>query len=100
MERKPLESSVVRTILRYLRSLPSCKAVKVPGTYRAGTPDILGCLNGRAFVLEVKRPGGRATALQEAELSAWKQAGALAGVVRSVEDVRKLLGGENRAQAN
>ena len=58
---------------------------------QAGTPDLLGCLNGRAFAIEVKRPGGKATPLQLHELSQWAAAGAVAGVATSVEEAEGLL---------
>lgn len=80
--------------MRYLNSLPGCYAVKTRGDYRqGGQPDILGSYQGRVLALEVKRPGGRATPLQLATLAKWRQAGAVAGVVRSVEEVKNLMGG-------
>jgi hypothetical protein len=42
-------------------------------------------------MLEVKRPGGKATPLQVAELRKWGRAGAIVGIVESVDDVRALL---------
>ena len=90
----PLESSITKSILKYLNGLPGCYAVKTRGDYRqAGQPDILGCYQGRTLALEVKRPGGKATPLQLATLAKWRQAGAVAGVVYSVEEVKKLLEG-------
>jgi hypothetical protein len=66
--------------------------VKTHGSvYSAGQPDLLGCYQGRTLALEVKRPGGRPTKLQLATLEKWRNAGAIAAVVRSVEDVRELL---------
>ena len=57
----------------------------------AGTPDLLACLDGRFLALEVKRPGKSATRLQEVELARWLAAGAVAGVVTSVDDLEALL---------
>lgn len=57
----------------------------------AGTPDLLACLDGRFLALEVKRPGKRATRLQAVELGRWAAAGAVAGVVTSVEELEALL---------
>ena len=64
-----------------------------------GTPDILGCRpDGQAFALEAKAPGGEApyydhieTLKQHLELMAWKRAGALVGVIRSVEDAEYVV---------
>jgi hypothetical protein len=49
--------------------------------------------DARAFYLEVKTGTGRLTADQKAFLVAMKARGALAGVVRSVQDAREILGG-------
>lgn len=59
-----------------------------------GTPDLIGCVNGRAFVLEVKRPGQRPRRIQEYELEQWRKAGAIAGVVTSVEEALAVVFGE------
>jgi hypothetical protein len=57
----------------------------------AGDPDITGCINGRHFEFEVKRPGEQPTPLQARRLSEWRSVGALAAAVTSVADVRVLL---------
>lgn len=105
----PLERTVTTTILKYLNSLPRCYAIKTHGNaYSSGQPDILGCLDGQAFALEVKRPKPMqdapvesrkalwralgATPLQVAMLEKWERSGAIVGVVRSVEDVERVLG--------
>jgi hypothetical protein len=58
-----------------------------------GFSDLFGFRAGdaRAFFLEVKTPIGRATAEQRAFVDAMQRRGALAGVVRSVEDARGML---------
>ncbi|WP_447983800.1 VRR-NUC domain-containing protein [Nitrospira sp. Nam74] len=79
-------------ILEYLNDLPSCYARKCwGGPYGGGWPDILGAFRGYALALEVKTPTGKVTKLQVQEIHAWTQAGAISGVVRSVEDVQTLL---------
>ena len=47
----------------------------------------------RAFYLEVKTATGRPTKDQLAFIAAMKKRGALAGIVRSVEDARRVLAG-------
>lgn len=91
--RKVKESVIVSEILRELNSIPGCYAVKIHGDpyLRKGTPDILGSYRGHAFALEVKRPGGKPTTLQIHELGKWMEAGALIGVVSSVEDAKRAL---------
>lgn len=72
------------------------KVIKVHGGpfTPTGTPDLVGCVNGRAFVLEVKRPGQRPRRIQEYELEQWRKAGAIAGVVTSVEEALTVVFGE------
>lgn len=57
-----------------------------------GSSDILGVLAGGQMVcLEVKRPGGKATAHQVAWLAEMKALGALVGVVTSMEEAIEML---------
>ena len=90
----PMEKSIVAGILKYLNGLPGCHAVKTHGSaYSGGQPDVDACYKGQTIKLEVKRPGKQATALQEAVLAQWKAAGAIVGVVTSVEEVRAIMEG-------
>jgi hypothetical protein len=58
----------------------------------AGQPDILGQLvDGRLLAVEVKRPSGRVRPEQEAFLARVLRHQGVAGVVRSVDDVERLL---------
>lgn len=59
----------------------------------AGFSDLFGHRAGdaRAFYLEVKTPTGRATAQQLAFVAAMQKRGALAAVVRSVDEARAAL---------
>jgi len=87
------EKSIVNSILKYLNSLPQCRAEKTwgGGYGNAGKPDITGCLNGRRFELEVKVPGGKPTPLQKVTLEQWKEAGAIVAVVHSVDEVKEIM---------
>ncbi len=88
----PTEKSIVQSILYYLNNLPKCRAIKFQGTIRKhGEPDIFCCYHGRMILLEVKRPDGEPTPLQEVTLQLWRNAGAVAEVVSSVNDVKKIL---------
>ena len=66
---------------------------------RSGLPtgfsDLFGhrAKDARAFYLEVKSIKGRATAEQDAFMAAMQARGAIAGVVRSIQDARLLLAG-------
>ncbi|MDX5091623.1 VRR-NUC domain-containing protein [Lactobacillus crispatus] len=89
------ESLIQGSILRYLNSLPGCYAINNHGnSYQgAGRPDIFASYNGRFLAFEVKNESGKPTKLQIHELSKWEAAGAVAGIVRSVDDVKKLIEG-------
>jgi hypothetical protein len=91
------ERAIVKAILAYLNGQPGCLARKRwgGGMGVVGDPDIDACVRGRSVQLEVKRPGERPTPLQLKRLEEWRRAGAVAAVVNSVADVRRLLQ-ENR----
>lgn len=57
----------------------------------AGDPDLYGCLNGRAFAIEMKRPGEKPTKLQEQRLREWATAGAYVGIAHSAEEMLGIL---------
>ena len=92
MKNIPLERTIVDKIKKYLMSLPSCYVIKTHGSrFGSGQPDLIGCCQGRTLALEVKRPGGKPTTLQLKTLDKWRDAGAIAGVVYGVEDVKDLM---------
>ena len=87
------ESTIVKNILRYLNDTPDCRAERRHGgTYGTrGRPDVTACYKGRRLELEVKANNKKPTILQEKELQAWRDAGALAAVVWSVEEVQEII---------
>lgn len=56
-----------------------------------GSSDLIGIFKGRFLALEVKMHGKKPTPEQENFLRAVRENGGIAGVVRSIDDVRKLL---------
>lgn len=58
---------------------------------KAGVPDIIACLNGRFVGIEVKRPGGVISPLQQYNIDEIHKSGGVAFVAYSVEDVREQL---------
>ena len=91
------EAAVVRAIMAWLKSQPGVLVRKLHGSEFAvaGDPDLYGSWRGKFFTFEVKRPGGPGpTPLQKLRLEEWRKAGAVVGVVRSVDDVRALLEGQ------
>ena len=95
MANYPKEKTIENTIRSFLKSI-GAKIIKIHGSAftQAGIPDLIGCYAGRTLAFEVKKPGGRLTKLQDHELAEWRKAGAIAGKVESVEDVKNLLKGE------
>lgn len=88
------ESAIVKSILSYLKALPECFAWKEHGGMygTAGIPDIICCIGGKFYGFEVKTERGKPTALQEATMRKIRAAGGIAVVVRSVADVKAVLG--------
>lgn len=93
------EATIQKAILRWLRTRPQSFTVKLAaGPYSVpGLPDVLHLEGGQAYFFEVKAPGGRATPLQAATLEQLAKAGAVAALVRSVADVKAILGGDVHA---
>lgn len=100
----PPESTITAAILKKLKAVPGGYALKIHGSefQRAGVPDILfWCASiGSAsqddeclpFAFEVKRPGCKASPIQEVQFERMKRAGVITAVVRSVDEVRVILG--------
>lgn len=87
------EADIVKAILRYLKTVPKCFFWKEHGGMygTAGIPDIIACINGRFYGFEVKTEDGRTTKLQESTIRKIKNAGGIALVVRSVDEVKAVI---------
>ena len=81
---KKTEAAVTKDIKNFLDRLKRLGEpiffVKLHGgpMQRAGLPDWLIIYHGRTYAIEVKRPGGKATRLQEHTLAGMRRAGAIA----------------------
>lgn len=102
----PREREILAAIVAYLQLRDVCYVrVQVQGVIQrtgansavqrgstmVGWPDLLMCIRGRFVGIEVKRPGGRATALQVSRLEAIRRAGGVGEFVTSVADVERVL---------
>jgi hypothetical protein len=87
------ETKVKKEIVAYLDTLPECWHVAIHnmGYGKRGVPDRLVCYRGYFIALEVKAPGGKATAWQERCLAEIQKAGGWSEVVHSADDVRRLI---------
>ncbi len=87
------EADIVKAILRYLKTVPKCFFWKEHGGMygTAGIPDIIACINGRFYGFEVKTEDGRPTKLQESTIRKIKNAGGIALIVRSVDEVKAVI---------
>lgn len=88
-----LEKTRQRNIVKFLKALPNCIAeVRTQTGYGVkGGADVLGCIDGRHFELEVKQPGKKLSGLQEKWLKDWGQCGAIVGRVEDVATTRKVF---------
>lgn len=87
------ESVIVAAIIKYLKSVPGCFCWKEHGGMygTAGIPDIICCIEGRFVGFEVKNEKGKSTKLQEATIRKISDAGGIAMVVRSVDEVQVVI---------
>lgn len=92
MNKNPRESSIVKAIRDWIKSIPHSWSMKTFGdARRAGLPDIIGCIDGHFFGIEVKQVGQDATDLQKATLAHMERAGAIVGVAHSKQEAQDIL---------
>lgn len=81
-------------VLRYLNSIPGAKAINIHGSVfsERGTPDVIGCVNGKTVAFECKRDATEAPEkIQTRRLAEWLVAGAIVGGVSDVWQVQMIL---------
>ena len=88
-----LKKDIVKSILKYLKTVPNCFSWKEHGGMygTAGIPDIICCYCGRFVAFEVKTETGKLTKLQKATIRKIKEAKGQAFKVTSVEEVKQIL---------
>lgn len=87
-------SGVVQPIIKWLNSLPNTKVINVHGNVfsERGTPDIIGCTQGRMICFECKRDATESLEdIQKWRLSEWIRAGAIVGGVSDLWQVQLIL---------
>jgi len=87
-----LENKIQREILSYLDTIPCLYAIKIIVANNRGVPDILCCHKSKFIAFEVKSKWNLTTAIQRYNLDTIIKAGGTAAVVRSVSEVKRILG--------
>jgi hypothetical protein len=85
------EKKIQAEILKYLNSLPRCRAYDIITTSERGVPDILACYHGKFVAFEVKKPLERPKPLQLKQMERIRLAGGVAMPVVCVDDVQVIL---------
>lgn len=84
------EKRIENKIKKYLDSIGAWH-MKVHGSMftKAGTPDIIACVQSEFVAIEVKRPeGGKVSELQKVQIDLIHKAGGHAFVARSLEETK------------
>lgn len=86
------EKTIENQIKRYLDRL-GIWYMKVHGSMyqKAGVPDIIACIDSVFVAIEIKRPGGKVSALQQLNIDEINENGGYAFVAYSVEDVQRKI---------
>ena len=104
MKPNPTEKQITKAILDYLNTIRNSIALKfyagglkfgdkwIPQG-KEGVSDILACVNSKFVAIEVKKKGRLPTEAQGRFLQNIRDAGGIAGVCRSIDDVVELLKG-------
>lgn len=91
-----MERDIKKSINQYLKKLPSSKFVSYGSVFgEAGTADIIGCINGRMILIEVKEARRQESSIQKARRREWTAAGALWLTVHSLKELKKLFNQED-----
>lgn len=96
-EKKKLESSIQREIIKWLDSLQEEKKpvlyIRLVSSSRAGWPDLILCIKGRFVGIELKTLENRqkTSKLQKEKLKKIHQVGGLSFVATSLEEVQKIV---------
>ena len=84
------EREIHQAILKYLRGR-NAYAVKTAPPMDNGTPDIICCMGGLFLAIEVKQPGKSPSKIQQHRLRQIREAGGVALVATSVDDLKEQL---------
>jgi hypothetical protein len=92
-------TELTKLIMDYLKWIPNSTFKKIRGSMgMRGILEIIGCWEGRYVELEVKTERGRLSLEQKARIEEIRQAGGMAEVVKSLEEVHRLFGKDGRIE--
>lgn len=85
------EAAITAKIKSYLKANGFMVRKQHGGPYSSGWPDLDAVKDGQYYAFEVKNEKGVASKLQLVKIRDLKKHGAVAGVVRSVEETERLI---------
>lgn len=90
---KDSEREIKQKIRRYLKKIKFSKFVSYsPYPYgEPGTPDYVGCWNGKMYLIEVKQEGKGLSPIQKVRCNEWLKAGAVVLIAHSVNDIKNII---------
>ena len=84
-----LQNQVIRELKKIFKD--DIWFAKISDRYNKGIPDIVGCINGMFFGLELKRGTGRPSKLQLYTIDKIKKAGGGVCIARTMEDCLLII---------
>ena len=87
------ESDIKKQCRKYLLKIPNSKWVSYNPypTGEPGTPDVIGCINGTAVLIEYKIPGKDLSPLQARRKKEWENAKAIHFTIHSVKELESEI---------
>lgn len=92
--KQKLERDIQKDILSRLNLIGGCW-FKIQRANDNGAPDIIGWYQGRSYAIEIKKPDGKTSLLQEIALENIKKSGGdsvITAVCTSLKEIIELLG--------
>lgn len=85
------ESELMFEVRKKLKDMPRIKTIRISDKFTSGLSDLILCVQGKFVAVELKTATGKSTALQRLFLEKIRQAGGVAGICHSWDDVVILL---------
>ena len=90
MQEKALQSKIIR----WLKDNGAFVVKQHGGVYtEVGIPDLVCCYKGRFIAFELKVKNNTTTKIQDFKIDRIRKAGGIAEVIRSLDEVKKVIGG-------